>query len=147
MKGWSYKRGASIGELTAFWREIAEMERKETVGASTWLAAVVRQRVYKVYLDGRLAGMCFVSDLPDRREMAFTKTEWLVTERPISFARGIPKLLSDLAEHERGRDSKPMYMHVPEGDERSAAWFIRAGCTMTDMGLLCPERKEGDAQT
>ena len=142
-KGWSYRRGASLGELTAFWDEIAEMEHKETVGAAAWLAAVVRQRVYKVYLDGRLAGMCFVSDLPDRREMAFTKTEWLVTERPIAFARSIPALFAALAEHERGRDTKPMYMHVPEGDERSAAWFVRAGCKMTDRGLLCPVIKKG----
>lgn len=140
-RGWSYRRGASLAELTAFWGEIAEMEHKERVGASAWLDAVLRARVYQVRLDGRLAGMCFVHDLPDRREMAFTKTEWLVTERKIAFARGIPRLLRDLAEHERGRDSKPMYMHVPEGDGRSAEWFVRAGCAMTDKGLLCPQGK------
>lgn len=135
---WIYKRGASLSELVAFWREIADIEHKERVRSSEWLAVSMRARIYKVFLDERLAGMCFVHDLPDRREMAFTKTEWLVTCHPMVFARGIPQLLQDLAEHERGRDSKPMYMHVPEGDERSAEWFVRAGCKLTDAGLLCP---------
>ena len=140
--GWRYRRGAALGELTAFWKQIAAMEHKERIGAAAWLEAVLRTRVYQVYLDGRLAGMCFVADLPDRREMAFTKTEWLVTERKIAFARGIPHLLRDLADHERGRDANPMYMHVPEGDERSEEWFVRAGCVRTELGLLCPQRKE-----
>ena len=143
---WSYKRGATLGELTAFWGQIAAMERKERVGASAWLAAVVHERVYQVFMCGRLAGMCFVADLPDRREMAFTKTEWLVSKHPIAFARAIPGLLRDLARLERGRDGKPMYMHVPEGDDRSAAWFVRAGCRLTARGLLCPVAKKKGAR-
>lgn len=101
-------------------------------------------RTYVARVDGELAGICFVYDFPDRREMSFAKTRYLTEQRKVAFARGIPQLLRELARREAqaGCGAPAMYMHVPEGDDRSKEWFIRCGCAETDKGLLCPAAGE-----
>lgn len=142
-----YRRQAQTAEIVELVRNISPLETegmepciRDSLGGAL-LAAAAKCRTYSVRLSGRLAGVCFVEDRPDRREMAFTKTRYLTEERKFTFARGIPQLLADLARYEAdgGRDGKPMYMHVPDGDERGKAWFVRAGCVETEDGLLCPE--------
>ena len=142
----SYARNAQRSEIWELVRSISPMETeglppevRDTLCASL-IRAAAECRTYSAYLDGRLAGICFVRDLADRREMCFAKTRYLTEERKIAFALGVPRLLRDLAEMESmaRRDAKPMYMHVPEGDTRSKEWFVRAGCTETEGGLLCP---------
>ena len=147
LAGFRYRRGATRGDLAELAREISPMETEGMDEGLRWtleglfMTLAARERTYTVRLDGRLAGVCFIADKADRREMAFTKTRYLTDERRVAFARGIPQLLRDLAEREReaGRDGKPMYMHVPEGDAKSEAWFVRAGCERTEKGLRCPE--------
>ncbi len=142
----AYSSPAKGAELLELAREVAPMElRGFPPGFSEALPgllfqAAARSRTYVVRLSGRLAGICFVEDLGDRRQMSFTKTRYLVEERRIAFARGIAGLLADLAAEEarRGRDSSPMYMHVPDGDEKSKRWFVRAGCVESELGLRCP---------
>lgn len=143
----SYSAPARIAELQELAAAIAPMELRgcseafaQNVLPGLLLATAARSRTYAVRLDGRLAGICFIQDLGSRREMAFTKTRYLVEERKIAFARAIPQLLADLAREEarRRRDAKPMYMHTPEGDEKSKRWFVRAGCVETERGLRCP---------
>ena len=141
-----YHAPALDREIVELVRDLSPLETeglepcvRDTLGGAL-IVASKKCRTYSVRLDGRLAGVCFVEDRPDRRVMAFTKTRFLTEERKVTFARGIPQLLDDLARGEaaRRRDGKPMYMHVPEGDERSKAWFVRAGCVETEHGLLCP---------
>lgn len=143
-----YRAPALEGEVAELARELSPLETegmqpidRETIGDAL-LRAAKECRTYSVRLDGRLCGVCFVEDRPYGREMAFTKTRFLTEERRTTFARGIPQLLEDLArgEAERGHGGKPMYMHAPEGDARSRAWFVRAGCVETERGLLCPEQ-------
>ena len=141
-----YRAPALDREIVELVRDLSPRETeglepcvRDTLGGAL-IVASKKCRTYSVRLDGRLAGVCFVEDRPDRRVMAFTKTRFLTEERKVTFARGIPQLLDDLARGEaaRRRGGKPMYMHVPEGDERSKAWFVRAGCVETEHGLLCP---------
>ena len=100
---------------------------------------------YAVMIDGRLAGVAAVWDASEGRTMCFTKTSYLTSARRVTFARGIPQLLADLADAERRRGAAgPMYMHTPDGDDRSRAWFARAGCEETDCGLLCPDSERRD---
>ena len=110
-------------------------------------------RRYAVYLDGRLAGVAFVHERTGRdgrayRDMCFTKTRYLAEERRITFARTIPQLMADLDRHERAAigdaeaDAKPLYMHTPDGDGRSKAWFLKCGCVEDEHGLRCPTWKE-----
>ena len=115
----------------------AGMERQDFVDA--FMSA---DATYAVKTGGRLAGVAAVWDSSEHRTMCFTKTAYLTTERRITFARSIAALLSDLADEERRRGATgPMYMHTPEGDERSKAWFVRAGCVETVSGLLCPDNE------
>ncbi len=144
--GFTYRRNATRADVRALVADISPMERAPADVLGRLLAALRHSRTYVVRLGGRLAGICFVADLPCRREMAFTKTAWLTGRRPVAFARGIPRLFADLNAHEAetGHDGRPMFMHVPEGDAKSAAWFVRAGCaTAPDgTGLLCPTYRE-----
>lgn len=103
---------------------------------------------YAVLIDGRLAGICFVEEYRNHREMCFAKTEYLTTSRKITFAKSIASLFADLNRYEcrrmGGKDAfKPMYMHTPEGDERSKAWFVASGCQETRHGLKCPSGRGG----
>lgn len=143
---YSFTTNAKVEELRELCDDVAEIEHAPEDLFGRLLAASSRLRTYVVRAPDRaLEGICFVDDLPDRREMAFTKTRHLVERRPIAFARSIPLLLDELARRERaaGRDAKPMYMHTPEGDEKSRRWFIRAGCVDAgERGLLCPKARE-----
>lgn len=151
MSSFTYRRNAREEELRELCREISPLEtaglsvRERRALPGLVLSAARKCRTYVVRIDSRLAGVCFVDDFADRREMAFTKTRYLTEERRLTFAKEIWRLLVDLARFEReaGRDAKPMYMHVPDGDERSAAWFVRAGCVLTERGLLCPQQERG----
>lgn len=142
----TYRRNATRADVRALVDDMSPMERAPEGVLGALVAALRRARTYVVMLDGRLAGICFVVDLADRREMAFTKTAYLTERRPVAFARGIPQLFADLNAHEAEtrHDGKPMYMHVPEGDAKSAAWFVRAGCAAAPdgTGLVCPTYKE-----
>lgn len=150
--GFQYSRNARAGELAELAREISPMEAAQLPPglsggalAAAFAALAAGTRTYTVRLGGRLCGVCFVEDLPDRRLMSFTKTRFLASERRVTFARGIGRLLRDLAaaEREAGRDARPMYMHVPEGDFRSMAWFARAGCVPEGGWLRCPGADRG----
>jgi hypothetical protein len=141
-----YGRCATIDDIRHLAENISPMEiahldpeRRRTLRGELQYAAM-NCRTYTVRLDGHLAGICFIRDLPDRREMAFTKTRYLTENRKITFARGITQLLNDLSggETAAGRAGKPMYMHTPHGDSRSKEWFVKAGCVETENGLLCP---------
>lgn len=113
------------------------MERQDFVDA--FMSA---DATYAVTVDGRLAGVAAVWDSSGGRTMCFTKTSYLTKERRVTFARGIARLLSDLADAERRRGATgPMYMHTPEGDEHSKAWFVMAGCVETESGLMCPDNE------
>lgn len=149
--GFGYSRNALAHEIEELARDIAPVETaalddetRRTLLPRLMVAAV-RCRTYVARLDGRLAGICFIEDLPDRREMAFAKTRYLAEKRRFAFARGLGQLLAALAalEAEAHADARPMYMHVPEGDGKSAAWFVRAGLKMTPRGLLVKEGREG----
>lgn len=155
---WTYTIGATAEEIEELCRELSPMELggdadgdvgrhvREAVLPEAMSAYAAKCRTYVARLDGRLAGICFVEDVGRRREMSFAKTRYLTEERKIAFARGIPALLAELAARERaaGCDREPMYMHVPEGDARSEAWFVRAGCVRTADGLRCPEAGEAE---
>ena len=142
----TYARNARIGELLDLARDISPMETRGMAPGDVaalgglFIALAARSRTYTARLGGRLCGVCFVEDFPDRRGMSVTKTRYLTEERRFAFARGIARLLRDLdrLEAAAGRCGVPMYMHTPEGDVRSKEWFIRAGCVETERGLLCP---------
>ena len=150
---WTYTNGATAEEIEELCRELSPMELgsdadgdvgrhvREAVLPDAMSGYAAKCRTYVARLDGRLAGICFVEDRGRRREMSFAKTRHLTEERKIAFARGIQALLAELAAREReaGCDREPMYMHVPEGDAKSEAWFVRAGCVRTADGLRCPE--------
>ena len=146
----TYARGARVAEIKELYRDISPLEtahmtpefaKGPLLGALLFAAA--HSRTYAVRLDGRLAGICFIEDRDFGRLMSFTKTRYLTEERKVAFARGIPQLLKDLARAEKatGRDDKPMYMHVPDGDRKSEAWFVRSGCRRTAHGLMCPRTR------
>jgi len=148
-----YKAGATDAELAELARDVwpGELEGLDESLRDTLedvFKAIARwARTYTVRLAGRLCGICFVFEKPDRREMSFTKTRHLAEERKYTFAVGIGQLLRDLAEREDadGHGGKPMYMHVPEGDDRSRDWFVRAGgCEETEWGLKCPGKEKAE---
>lgn len=123
--------GATRGECAALAEGIWEGELKAAciegidrgfLGGAFWDLAG-RSRTYVAEIDGHLAGICFVEDLEDRREMSFVKTQYLATERKITFARSIAALFRTLHDLERGQGDRPIVFHVP--DERSRAWFER----------------------
>ena len=123
--------GATRGECAALAEGIWEGELKAAciegidrglLGRAFWGLAG-RSRTYVAEIDGRLAGICFVEDSGDRREMSFAKTQYLATERKITFARSIAALFRALRDLERGQGDGPMVFHVP--DERSKAWFLK----------------------
>ena len=144
----SYEPGARALDLVELAAQISPLETAHLPAAmrsqlaGLFLEAAAKSsRTYTVRIDGRLAGICFVEDTPGGREMAFTKTRYLTHERRLTFARSIRQLFADLAKLEAvcGARPGPMYMHVPEGDARSKAWFLRAGCRETERGLECPQ--------
>ena len=141
-----YRRNATRDDVRRLVADMSPLEHAPEGVLGRLVADLYRSRTYVVTIDSRLAGICFVVDLDDRREMAFTKTAYLTERRPVTFARSIPLLLADLDRHEAeaGRDRLPMHMHVPEGDVRSLSWFIRAGCTPAQdgEGLVCPRSRE-----
>lgn len=148
----TYLRGARVRDVLALADDLSPMEaeqvraqlgddaaRPDRIKGMLLHAAAV-SRTYVALIDRKLAGICFVRDLPDRREMAFTKTRYLTERRKITFARSVGALLRDLARLEAacGRDRLPMLMHTPEGDDASRDWFVSAGCLPVPGGLLCP---------
>ena len=148
-KVFEYSYPATTEEVERLWDDIWEGElatRKDITRESFLEACATADRSYVVWLDGRLAGICFVCDCGDRREMAFTKTRHLARERKIAFARNVGQLLADLAGAEneaaarRGAAETPLVFHAP--DARSRDWFVRAGCIITERGLECPNGKE-----
>ena len=99
-KVFDYSYPATTDEVERLWDDIWEgelAERKDITRESFLAACAMADRSYVVRLDGRLAGICFVCDCDDRREMAFTKTRYLASERKIAFARNVGLLLADLA--------------------------------------------------
>lgn len=111
-------------------------------------ASLTASASYAVLIDGHLAGIALVKDFPDHREMGFAKSEYLTTSRRITFAKAIPLLFANInwAEAHRYGDNAviipPLYIHTPDGDDRSRDWFIRAGCTPAAYGLKVPNFKE-----
>lgn len=140
----AYRHPARSEDLDALWEDMSEQDRRDDthgVLSREFLSfATDRCRSYVLEADGRLAGICFVGDAQDRREMCFYKTRWLCERRPLAYARGVRWLLGVLArlEAEAGKDAKPMYFHAPDDGGRAAAFFVRAGCRQTDIGLLVP---------
>lgn len=141
------RRNAMRDDLSALWNDISDQDvrcdARGVLSRGFLTEAAARCSTYVVRSGPNLAGICFVADAEDRREMCFLKTRWLCDRHPLAYAKGVRGLLALLArlEAEAGRDAKPMYFHPPDDGGRAAAFFVRAGCTVTERGLLCPGKE------
>lgn len=137
MSRFFYSVPAKRHEALAVFDDLASIEHMPRGVTRDDFAAAIAKADFSatVYLGSRLdpiAGVAAVYknaaplDTP-LDELAFTKTKALVDKYPISFARSIPNLLSDIYR----AWGRPLAIHKPPSP-RDAKWFIRCGCA--DMG-------------